>query len=88
LNQLTPFDTLLDMGGRLWPERHHYLADTLWSNSLPAKLLATLHDRFMRAPSLQSLAVLVFSTGAESAASALPDAAFSMTASTEPSNLF
>jgi len=82
LNQLTPFDTLFEMGGMLWPGRRHYLADTLWSNSSPAKLLATLRDRFLHAPSPQSLAVLVFSSGVDGVASPLPDAAFSMTAKT------
>jgi FAD/FMN-containing dehydrogenase len=76
----TPIDTLLDMGGMLWPERHRYLADTLWSNSPPATVLGTLCEHFLRAPSAKSLAVFVFSTGAEGGATSLPDAAFSMTA--------
>src|SRR5262249_29075833 len=77
----TPIDALLDMGSMLWPERHRYLADTLWSNSPPAAVLATLRDHFLRAPSAKSLAVFVFSTGAEGHAPPLPDAAFSMTGS-------
>ena len=76
----TPIDALLDMGGMLWPERHRYLADTLWSNSPPATVLGTLREHFLRAPSAKSLAVLVFSTGAEDHATPLPNAAFSMTA--------
>jgi FAD/FMN-containing dehydrogenase len=74
----TPIDALLDMGNMLWPERHRYLADTLWSNSPPAAVLGTLREHFLRAPSAKSLAVFVFSTGAESQAAPLPDAAFSM----------
>ncbi len=80
LNLPTPIDALLAMGGMLWPERHRYLADTLWSNSPPATVLGTLGEHFLRAPSAKSLAVFVFSTGAEGHAAPLPDAAFSMTA--------
>jgi len=80
LNQDTPLDVLLDLGGMLWPEGRRYLADTLWSNSPPAQLLATLRDYFMRAPSPQSLAVIPFATGAGSGAALRPGAAFSMTA--------
>jgi FAD/FMN-containing dehydrogenase len=82
VNQSTPLDALLDMGGMLWPERHRYLADTLWSDSPPAQQLATVRDHFLRAPSPKSLAVCAFSTGAEGSAAPLPDAAFSMTAGT------
>jgi FAD binding domain len=82
VNQSTPLDALLDMGGMLWPERHRYLADTLWSDSPPAQQLATVREYFLRAPSPKSLAVCVFSTGAEDRAAVLADAAFSMTAGT------
>lgn len=82
VNQPTALDVLLDMGGMLWPERHRYLADTLWSDSPPAELLATVRDYFLQAPSSKSLALCVFSTGAEGSAAVLPDAAFSMTAGT------
>ena len=61
----------------LWPERHRYRADTLWSDSPTAPLLATVRDHFLRAPSPKSLAVCVLATGPEHAAT-LPDAAFSM----------
>jgi FAD/FMN-containing dehydrogenase len=82
VNQPTPLDALLDMGGMLWPERYRYLADTLWSDSPPAQQLATVREYFLRAPSSKSLAVCVFSTGAEGRAAVPPDAAFSMTAGT------
>lgn len=82
LNRPTPMDALLDLGGVLWPERHHYLVDTLWSDSPPAEPLAALRDDFLRAPSPKSLALCVFSTGPEGSAGELPDAAFSMTART------
>jgi FAD/FMN-containing dehydrogenase len=81
INQPTPIAVLHELGAMLWPERHRYLADTLWSNSPPAQLLATARDHFLRAPSPKSLAVCVLATGPESAAT-LPDAAFSMAART------
>lgn len=81
VNQPTPIAALHDLGAMLWPEGHRYLADTLWSNSPPAELLATVRDHFLRAPSPKSLAVCVLATGPESAAE-LPDAAFSMAART------
>ena len=80
VNQPTSIAVLHEMGAMLWPERHRYLADTLWSDSPPAQLLATVRDHFLRAPSPKSLAVCVLATGPESAA--LPDAAFSMAART------
>jgi FAD/FMN-containing dehydrogenase len=82
VNNPTPLDALLETSGMLWPERHRYLADTLWSDSPPAQQLATVRDYFLRAPSPKSLALCVFSTGAEGSAAVLPDGAFSMTAST------
>jgi FAD/FMN-containing dehydrogenase len=81
VNQPTPMDTLHDMGAVLWPERHRYRADTIWSDSPPAQLLATVRDQFLRAPSPKSLAVCVLATGPEHG-TALPDAAFSMSGST------
>jgi FAD/FMN-containing dehydrogenase len=82
VNQSTPLDALLDMAGMLWPERHRYLADTLWSDSPPAQQLATVRECFLQAPSPKSVAACMFSTGAEGRAAPLPDAAFSMTART------
>jgi FAD/FMN-containing dehydrogenase len=82
VNQPTPLDALLDMGGRLWPERHRCLADTFWSNSAPEQQLATVRHSFMHAPSPKALALCAFSTGLEGSAAVLPDAAFSMTAGT------
>jgi FAD/FMN-containing dehydrogenase len=69
---------LLDLGGELWPEHHRYLADTLWTNTPPDQPLTILGDRFLHAPSPISLGLCVFATGRER--TALPDAAFSMTA--------
>ncbi len=82
VSTLTTFDALFDMGHRLWPEHHRYLADTLWSNSQPAKPLRTLREYFLRAVSPKSLALCIFSTGGEGSTFLLPDAAFSVTART------
>jgi FAD/FMN-containing dehydrogenase len=76
-NLSTPIDVLHDAGATFWPERHRYLADTLWTNSDPAKMLATSRDYFMRAPSSKSSGVFVFSTGKDR--SPFPDGAYSMT---------
>ena len=73
---------MLELIGMLLPERHRYLADTLWSDSQPAQQLATVREYFLHAPSPKSLALCVFPTGAEGRAAVLPDAAFSMTAGT------
>lgn len=82
VNKPTSLDTLLDMGGLLWPERHRYRADTLWSDSAPAEPLAAIRDYFLHAPSAKSLALCVLSTGAEGSTAVLPEGAFSMTAAT------
>jgi FAD/FMN-containing dehydrogenase len=76
-NLPTPIDALHDMGAMLWPEEHRYLADTLWTNSPPGEVLATLRDHFMRAASLKSHGVFVLTTGERSP---LPDGAYSMAA--------
>ncbi|GJL49948.1 MAG: oxidoreductase [Nitrospirales bacterium] len=80
--QPTSLKTLLEMGGMLWPERHRCLADTVWSNSPPSQPLSTLREYFLKAPSPESLAVCVFSTGAEDCTVVQPEAAFSMMAET------
>jgi len=74
-NVATPIDALLDMGGMAWPERHHFLADTLWTDSSLGEVLASARDRFLEAPSTKSLLVAVPSTGARAP---LPDGAYSM----------
>ena len=79
LNLPTPLEALLEMGGALWPEHHRYLADTLWTNSPPARVFATLRDHFRRAPSAKSQTAFVLSTGKERDSSSLPDGAYSMT---------
>ncbi len=82
VNQPTTMDTLLDLGGRFWPELHRCLADTLWSNSPPKQQLATVRDAFLQGPSAKSLALCAFSTGVENRMAVLPAAAFSMMAGT------
>ncbi len=78
IKQPTSFDELLDLGSLLWPPRHRYAADTVWTNSPPAVVLSKVREHFLRAPSQKSLAACVFSTG--DAAPAQPDTAFSMVA--------
>ncbi|HZP41875.1 MAG TPA: FAD-binding oxidoreductase [Candidatus Binatia bacterium] len=78
----TPISSLLDRSANLWPERHRYLADTVWSNAPSAQVLATVRDHFLRSPSQQCLGTVWFSTGPNGVASRHPDAAFSMTAQT------
>ena len=80
VNRTDSFDSLLNLGGTLWPERHRAMADTLWSNTPPSQPLSVARDFFLRAPSPKSLAVCAFSTGDNPAV--LPDAAFSMMAGT------
>lgn len=82
MNQPATMETLLDMGGRFWPEHHRCLADTLWSNSPPELQLAAVRNAFLQAPSPKSLALCAFTTGVGGSAAARPDAAFSMTAKT------
>ncbi len=74
-NLPTPIDALHDMGAMLWPQAHRYLADTLWTDSPPGEVLATLREHLVRAPSSKSVGVVVFSTGERSE---LPDGAYSM----------
>lgn len=71
----TPIDALHDMGALFWPERHRYIADTLWVTSAPGKVLATSRDQFLRAASSKSFQVFVFSTGEHRP---FPDGAYSM----------
>jgi len=82
VNRPASFDALLDQGSRFWPERHRYMADTLWSDSPPSQPLAIARDHFLRAPSPESLALCAFPTGTGHNLARLPDAAFSMTAKT------
>ena len=82
VNQPTRLAALLEKSGRLWPERHRYLAESLWSDSPPAQLLGIVRDYFLQAPSAKSVAVCTFPTGVAGDSSLLPEAAFSMTART------
>ena len=82
VNQPTLLAALLEKSGRLWPERHRYLADTIWSDSPPGQLLRIVRDYFLQAPSPKSVAVCTFSTGGAGNSAILPEAAFSMSAKT------
>ncbi len=76
-NLSTPIEALHDMNAISMPGEHRYLADTLWTNSPPARVLAASREHFMHAPSSKSIELFAFSTGAER--SPLPDCAYSMT---------
>ena len=82
VNQPTLFSALLEKGGRLWPERHRYLTESLSSDSPPARLLGTVRDYFLQGPSPKSVAVCTFSTGVAGNSALVPEAAFSMSAET------
>jgi FAD/FMN-containing dehydrogenase len=75
----TPLETLLEMGGMLWPEGHRYLADTIWTNSPPGAVMAALSSRFTQAPSPKSQATIALSTGGNQHAAPRQDGAYSMT---------
>ncbi len=77
--QSMSMDGLLDLGDSLWPERHRYLADTLWSNAPAAEPLYALRAHFLRAPSRKSIAVYAVPCS-EGRSGALSDVAFSMAA--------
>jgi FAD/FMN-containing dehydrogenase len=74
----TPIDALHNMGATVFPERHRYFADTLWTNSPPAEVLATSREQFMHAPSSKAFEIFSLSTGSDP--SPLPDGAYSMSA--------
>jgi FAD/FMN-containing dehydrogenase len=79
--QPSSFDALQNTIETLLPDRHRYLADTLWSNhDLPA-LLPTLAGHIANAPSPKSL-ILAVRVPAPAPDSRMPDAAFSMVAKT------
>jgi FAD/FMN-containing dehydrogenase len=75
-NLATPIDVLHDASGMTFPERHHYLADTLWTDSPPAEVLATSREQFQRAPSANSFELFFVSTG--TGPTPLPEGAYSM----------
>ena len=73
----TPFDVLFDDMDRVFPERHRYAADTVWSNADPAEVIGMLRDRVAAAPSSKSMVLCVLPPSPPAAAPTMPDAAFS-----------
>lgn len=67
---------LLQLSGQLWPERHRYIADTLWTNAAVEQPLAAMKEHFLHAPSSRSVALCGFATGGGEPAAI--DAAFSL----------
>lgn len=78
-NRPTPFDVLFNDLDQLFPEKHRYLADALWSNAAPADVIGALRDQLLEAPSRQSLVLCIVPPPPHADAPPLPDAAFSMT---------
>jgi FAD/FMN-containing dehydrogenase len=59
----TPFRTLFDISGRMWPENHRYLADVLWSSSPPAEILLSLSEHFVQTPSAKTVVLFALYPG-------------------------
>ncbi|MFJ1655124.1 FAD-binding oxidoreductase [Streptomyces sp. NPDC088337] len=55
LDEPTSLAALYDASRNLWPEKHRYVADTLWSDEDYASLLTKLGDTFTKAPSGRSV---------------------------------
>jgi FAD binding domain len=75
----TPFETLFDISGRMWPEGHRYLVEAKWSQSPLPEILLALSDHFVDAPSAKTVVLLALYPGW---ADGIPDfdAAFSKVA--------
>ncbi|MFF5210894.1 FAD-binding oxidoreductase [Streptosporangium sp. NPDC000396] len=76
-NRPATFDTLFDASQALWPERHRYAADDMWSASDIGVLLPELAGDIADAPSGKSLVLAVLSPLAPEGVP-LPDMAFSV----------
>jgi FAD/FMN-containing dehydrogenase len=63
LNVAKTIGALYDAQSEILPEHHRNLADTLWTNSAPAEVLAVAPNHFLRAPSSKSWLLMMFSTG-------------------------
>ena len=74
----TTFDGLYDDLDRFFPERHRYIADTVWSNASGAEVLGAVRNHVAAAPSPKSLVLCVMPPPPPVDAPAMPDAAFSM----------
>jgi FAD/FMN-containing dehydrogenase len=75
--QPTPWESLFDSFGALWPEQHRYAADTLWSGEDFTAVLPGLAEHFAAAPSGKSLVLAVMGSDAPEGPQ-LPDMSFSM----------
>lgn len=59
----TPFETLFDNTGRMWPENHRYRVETLWSTQPTVDLLISLREHFRAAPSAKTLVLFAIYPG-------------------------
>ena len=78
----TTFDGLYDDLDRFFPERHRYIADTVWSNTPGAEVLGAVRNHVAAAPSRKSLVLCAMPPPPPADAPAMPDAAFSMVGAT------
>ena len=78
-NRPTPFEALFDMLDGHFPMRHRYIADTVWSDDPPARVLTSVQELLARAPSPLSRLLCVMPPAAP-AAGAATDSALSMSA--------
>ncbi len=78
----TPFQSLFDTSGSMWPENHRSQVETLWSSRPTVELLVAIRDHFLRTPSAKTLVLFAIYPGWAEGAPPRKDAAFSMAART------
>jgi FAD/FMN-containing dehydrogenase len=59
----TPFKTLFDTSGQMWPEDHRYLVEALWSQSRPCDILPSLGEHIAQAPSAKTVVLFALYPG-------------------------
>jgi len=80
-NEPTPFESLFDTAGSLWPENHRYQAETFWSRRPTVEMLTATRAHFMKASAKTVLLFAIYPRWTDG----LPpgtNAAFSMAART------
>jgi len=81
LNEESNFEKLSDNAGASWPENHRNHCENQCSKADPVKILMALRDKFVQAPSDQSVVVFCQSTGPKNLLVPHPEVALSMDAS-------
>jgi FAD/FMN-containing dehydrogenase len=77
----TPFESLFDTAGSMWPENHRYQAETLWATRPTVELLTAARAHFLGAPPKTVLLFAIYPRWTDGLPSGA-DAAFSMVART------